>query len=173
MELPAIRLDPWSGDDLDLLRAINAPEMMTHLGGSEPPDRVEARHRRYLAAGPGGMFRITLLGEEAAAGSIGYWEREWRGATVWETGWSVLPAHQGRRVAVAAALQVAGLAAREGRHRWLHAYPSVDHPASNAVCRRAGFTLQGEVDFEYPPGHPMRCHDWRLDLRECATPPPR
>ena len=28
----------------------------------------------------------------------------------------------------------------------------------------AGFVLQGEFDFEYPAGHPVRCNDWRYDL---------
>ncbi|MGS2645029.1 LysE family translocator [Streptosporangium sp. G12] len=42
--------------------------------------------------------------------------------------------------------------------------PSVGHPASNAICRKLGFFLLGECDFEYPPGTTMRCNDWRLDL---------
>jgi len=40
----------------------------------------------------------------------------------------------------------------------------VDNTPSNALCRRVGFTLVGTCDFEYPPGHAMRCHDWRLAL---------
>ena len=50
------------------------------------------------------------------------------------------------------------------RHRHLHAFPAADHPASNAVCRKAGFTLLGETDFGYPPGSIMRCNDWQLEL---------
>lgn len=50
------------------------------------------------------------------------------------------------------------------RHRFLHAYPSIDNPPSNALCRKLGFELMGEYDFEYPPGHQMRCNDWRFDL---------
>jgi RimJ/RimL family protein N-acetyltransferase len=69
-------------------------------------------------------------------------------------------------VAVAAAMACARLAAQQRRHRWLHAFPSVDHPASNAVCRRAGFTLLGPVDFEYPKGHWHPSNDWRLPLWE-------
>jgi len=44
----------------------------------------------------------------------------------------------------------------------------VAHAASNAVCRKAGFELLGEVDFEYPKGTPIRSCDWRLDLRVLA-----
>ncbi len=50
------------------------------------------------------------------------------------------------------------------------AYPKVDNAASNAICRKAGFELRGEVDFEYPKGHPIRCHDWRFDLAAVGGP---
>jgi hypothetical protein len=40
-----------------------------------------------------------------------------------------------------------------------------DNAPSNAICREVGFELLGELDFEYPPGHSMRCNDWCLDLR--------
>lgn len=103
--------------------------------------------------------------EAEVAGAIGFWEREWRGETVYETGWGVLPSYQGRGIAAAAAREVARAAAAEGVHRRLHAYPSTGHPASNGVCRKAGFTLLGECDVEYPPGSFMRCNDWRLELR--------
>lgn len=53
----------------------------------------------------------------------------------------------------------------EREHRYLLAYPSVHNGASNAVCRKAGFELLGEGDFEYPVGHMMRCNEWRLDLQ--------
>lgn len=50
-------------------------------------------------------------------------------------------------------------------NRYLHAFPSVSRPASNGVCRKAGFTLLGACDFEFPPGTMMWCNDWRLELR--------
>jgi RimJ/RimL family protein N-acetyltransferase len=97
-------------------------------------------------------------------GNIGYWEREWHGATVYETGWNVVPEFQGRGIAGAAATAIVDAARAERRHRWLHAYPSVGNPASNAICRKAGFSLAGECDFEFPKGNFMRCNDWRHDL---------
>jgi hypothetical protein len=54
----------------------------------------------------------------------------------------------------------------ERKHRFLHAFPSVDNAASNALCRKIGFLFVAECDFEYPPGSIMRCNDWRLDLTE-------
>jgi hypothetical protein len=52
----------------------------------------------------------------------------------------------------------------EGTCRYLHATPTLENAASNAVCRKLGFELRKEFDFEFPPGNPMRGNDWRLDL---------
>ncbi|MFC4945677.1 GNAT family N-acetyltransferase [Pseudonocardia sp. GCM10023141] len=137
--------------------------MTEHLGGPETEAKVLARHRRYLALDDAGwMFRIVADG--APAGSIGFWHQGWNSGQVYETGWAVLPAFQGRGLAVAAALQVIALARKHGDHRHLHAFPSIHHGASNGICRRAGFTLQGECDVEYPKGSLKRCNDWRVDL---------
>jgi RimJ/RimL family protein N-acetyltransferase len=166
METSIVRLELWSPDDLDLLRRINAPEMTEHLGGPETDEQVVARHERYLKLGDpgtGAMFALVIE-PGLKVGSIGYWEREWQGELVYETGWGVLPEFQGRGIATAAARAVADKARAERRHAYLHAYPSVEHPASNEICRKAGFAFVGEVDFEYPAGNPIRCNDWRLRL---------
>ncbi|MBX9424583.1 GNAT family N-acetyltransferase [Streptomyces lateritius] len=168
-----VRLDAWSEEDADLLRALNAPASMEHLGGPETEEQLVKRHRRYVdlsaaEAGAGRMFRIVLLPEEAVVGSIGYWTQTWEGEPVYETGWSVLPGFQGRGLATSATRAVVEEARSAGLHRHLHAFPSADNAASNAVCRKAGFELLGERDFEYPPGRPMRCNDWRFDLRAPA-----
>ncbi|MFE5795339.1 GNAT family N-acetyltransferase [Streptomyces sp. NPDC056503] len=165
----SVRLEAWSETDAGLLRALNAPELMEHLGGPETEERLVRRHRRYVdlsagAEGAGLMFRVVLLPEERAAGSVGFWASEWRGEPVYETGWTVLPGFQGRGVATLATRAVAERARAAGLHRHLLAFPSVANAASNAVCRKAGFELLGEEDFEYPPGRPMRCNAWRLDL---------
>jgi RimJ/RimL family protein N-acetyltransferase len=162
-----VRIEPWTDADLDLLRRVNAPEMTAHLGGPETEEQILTRHKRYLdvgAPGTGQMFSIILLPDGEAVGNIGYWERVWHQETVYETGWNVLPPFQGRGVAAAAAAAAAASAKAEQKHRYLHAFPSLDNPASNAVCRKVGFLLVAECDFEYPPGSVMRCNDWRLDL---------
>ena len=69
-----------------------------------------------------------------------------------------------RGLASEATRLVIGEARRQRRHRYLHAFPSVENAPSNAICRKLGFELMGEFDFEYPPGRPMRCNDWRLEL---------
>ncbi|MEU4368847.1 GNAT family N-acetyltransferase [Micromonospora chersina] len=161
-----VRLARWSADDLALLRQLNAPEVRAHTGGPETDEQVVARHERYLRGpGPRGGHMFTVgLPDGTKVGSVGYWEREWRGEPVYEMGWAVLPAYQGRGLASAAVRALVAEAAAHGDRRHAHAYPSVDHPASNAVCRKAGFTLVGETEFEYPPGHLMRSNDWRIEL---------
>lgn len=166
-----VQIAPWADGDLDLLRRVNTPQMKKHVGGPETEEQVLARHQRYLnlaAAGKGCMFSIVLPQESETVGTIGYWERVWQGETVYETGWNVLPSFQGRGIAAAAAA-VASASAREAhKHRYLHAFPSVDNHASNAICRKVGFSLVAECDFEYPPGSFMRSNDWCLDLRGVA-----
>lgn len=157
-------LVPWAEGDLWLLRRTNSPEMTAHLGGPESEEQLLTRHRRYVESAPGQMYRITLADGGETVGSVGYWLRTWRDTEVWETGWGVLPEFQGRGLAVRAARAVSAAARAAGSHRYLHAFPSVDHAASNAVCRGAGFTLLGQVDFEYPKGHWIRSNDWRVDL---------
>jgi RimJ/RimL family protein N-acetyltransferase len=98
-------------------------------------------------------------------GSIGYWERTWRGQTVYETGWAIVPEFQGRGFASAAATLLIQNLRPVAVHRFLHAFPSPDNAPSNAICRKLGFALLGEHDFEYPPGQVMRSNDWRFDLR--------
>jgi len=162
-----VRLEPWSTDDLPLLRRLlGDPAMTEHLGGPESEEQLVERQARYESLEPGRAQMFKIVDEETgeAAGSVGYWEKEWRGETVYETGWSVLSEHQGRGLASAATRLVADEARRQRRHRYLHAFPSVENGASNAICRKLGFELLGDSEFEYPKGHFMRCNDWRLDL---------
>jgi RimJ/RimL family protein N-acetyltransferase len=161
-----MRLEPWDNRGLDLERRANIPEMKTFLGGPEPDATLVNRHERILATAPGAgrMFLIMVPDAPDPVGSVGYWEKEWGGDTVYEMGWQVLPGFQGRGLAVRATVAAIGFAAAEGWHPWAHAYPKVDNAASNSVCRKAGFTLLGECDFEFPKGNPIVCNDWRYAL---------
>ncbi|MFF7276270.1 GNAT family N-acetyltransferase [Streptomyces griseorubiginosus] len=159
-----VRLVPWGEGDFWLLERTNSPEMTAHLGGPESAEKLVARHRRYVELSAGRMYRVTLVESGETVGSIGFWEREWRDAAVWETGWGILPEFQGRGLAARAARALIAEARAAGGHRYLHAFPSVEHAASNGVCRRAGFTLLGQAEFEYPKGHWLTSNDWRFDL---------
>jgi RimJ/RimL family protein N-acetyltransferase len=150
---------------LELLLA--DPAMMAHLGGPESPEKIAERHIKYQRngdPGTGRMFKIVDDESGEGVGSVGYWPRAWHGVEVYETGWSVLPEFQGRGIAAASTAQAIAVARSEQARRFLHAFPSVDNAPSNAICRKVGFELIEACDFEYPPGHVMRCNDWRLDL---------
>ena len=157
-----VSLEPWAEADLPILQRSNTPEMTAHLGGPESDEKLLDRHRRYVEGSD--MFRVVLLPEGNPVGSTGFWAKDWQGQPVYETGWAVLPEFQGRGIAALAVRAVAARAAATGDRRWLHAFPSVQNAPSNGVCRKVGFELLGDYAFEYPPGHVMRCNDWRLDL---------
>ena len=165
-----VRLEPWGEGDFWLLRRVNSPEMTVHLGGPESEEKLADRHRRYLEPGSGQMYRVVVAGSGESVGSVGFWPREWRDGTVWEAGWGVLPEFQGRGLAVRAARAVVEAARDAGEHRYLHAFPKEDNGPSNSVCRRAGFTLLGPVDIEYPKGHWITSHDWWVDLESIRQP---
>jgi RimJ/RimL family protein N-acetyltransferase len=167
---PEYRVVPWGEDDLPLLhRLLGDPAMMEHLGGPESPEKIEERHGRYLdGQTPAKMFKVVDAATGESVGSVGYWEREANEGQVWETGWMVLPEFQGRGIATEATRQVIDLCRAERTHRYLYAYPSVDNEPSNAICRKLGFELVDEEEYEYPKGsgNILRCNDWRLDLSD-------
>ena len=155
-----VRLCRWAPDDLELLRRMNTPEMWAHLGGPEDDGKVMARHYRYLDAVSGETRMFTIVFHEVKVGNIGYWIRQQGRKPVFETGWMVTPEAQGHGVASAAARLVLDILRHDVGSGSVHAYPSVDHPASNAVCRKAGFTLVGPTDVEFPAGQYMQVNDW-------------
>ncbi|HJR78422.1 MAG TPA: GNAT family N-acetyltransferase [Anaerolineales bacterium] len=159
-------LQPWSDRDLPLLgELMGDPDMMAHLGGPETPEQIRKRHQRYLQLPETDHMFVILRGPNSeAAGSIGYWEKNWRDQLVYEMGWFVLPAYQGQGIATKAGQAIIEYARTEHRYRFMHAFPSVSNAPSNAICRKLGFTLVEECQFEYPPGNFMQCNDWRLDL---------
>ncbi|WP_029259576.1 MULTISPECIES: GNAT family N-acetyltransferase [unclassified Microbacterium] len=163
-----LRLRIWSENDLELLRAANTPEMTAHLNGPETEDEIVGRHARYLRLVASGEARMFVIedGEGRSLGSIGHWHVVWREEPALETGWFVRPEAQGHGVA-SAALALLIDDAREHRHdrRFLTAFPGVENPASNGVCRRNGFTLAGSFTEEFR-GAELTVNEWALDLAE-------
>jgi len=162
-----VEISPLSEDDLDLLRRANTPELMDQLGGRETDEQVIARHQRYLRLaeeGTGAQFRIEIPGHPEGVGLVGYWQRNEADGLVLEAGWSVEAPFRGRGIAPAAVVAMLESARAAGETMPVHAYPQVDNLASNAVCRKAGFTLVREVPFEIRPGHVLHLNDWVFDL---------
>jgi RimJ/RimL family protein N-acetyltransferase len=163
-----VLLQPWSDEDLPLLeKLLGDPEMMMHLGGPETLEQILRRHQRYLNLAEDGtdhMFKIVWGPRREGVGNVGYWRKTWRDQAVYETGWLVLPGYQGHGIATKAAAAVIEHARQEPKYQYMHAFPSVENPPSNAICRKLGFTFVEECQVEYPPGRSMTVNDWRLDL---------
>ncbi|MFK3678448.1 GNAT family N-acetyltransferase [Microbacterium sp. NPDC090218] len=164
--MTSLRLRLWSENDLELLHAANTPEMTAHLNGPESEEEILERHARYLrlvAAGEARMFVIED-DEGVSLGSIGHWQVVWREEPALETGWFVRPEAQGRGVASAAlALLIDDARRQRNGRRFLTAFPGVENPASNGVCRRNGFAQAGSVTMEFR-GAALTVNEWALDL---------
>ena len=155
----------WS-DDLALMTALNGdPEQMAYVGGAETAEKIADRNAQ-CARDPH-QFRIVDAASGAGVGWVGFWPTESHGTPIYEIGWSVLRAFQGRGFATRATalmLEVAR-AVPDRPERAVHAYPGVDNAPSNAVCRKLSFTLiEADKTLEYPPGSMMVVNDWRLAL---------
>ena len=177
-----VRLEPWGEDDLPLGTLLGDPVMMEHLAAYAQSGRTlfipaagpRLRRRSSSAttatsASPGA--KITVDG--VSAGWVGYWEHEREGESleicvsgprvanapyaggraIYEMGWSVLPEFQGRGVAGEATRLALEAARATDGPRTVHAFPMPENGPSNAICRKLGFTLLGEVEFEFPKGH--------------------
>lgn len=159
-----IALTLWGPDDLAVLERSNTPAMTQHLGGPETAEQLRDRQARYLrlnASGEAQMYRIDLDG--VAVGGIGFWRVDHDGEAAYETGWSVETAAQGRGIAREALHRIIGLARARGDRRLLVAYPGADNPASNALCRGAGF-VRGRTFTEPWRGGELTVTAWVLDL---------
>jgi RimJ/RimL family protein N-acetyltransferase len=161
----ALRL--WSDQDLWLLHSANTVEMTAHLNGPETDAEVADRHSRYLRYAETGDARMFVILQGAqAVGSIGYWHLRWREQDVFETGWFVLPKAQGQGLARRAlALLLDDVRGHRGDRRLLVAFPETDNPASNAVCRGAGFRLLGTATATFR-GADLVMNEWVLELTE-------
>jgi len=160
-------LERWQVEDLPVLERSNTPEMTVFLGGPESANQIVTRHAKFLRlweTGEARMFRIRSSAAAEPVGSVGYWKKRWRDHDVYETGWSVHTAHQGHGIAARALSDCLQFAADNGDRQQVFAFPRPENAASNSLCRRAGFTLAGEADFEYPKGHPIRVNEWMFEL---------
>jgi RimJ/RimL family protein N-acetyltransferase len=168
-----MNLRTWSDGDYPLLkRLLGDPAMTTYLGGPETPTQIRARHKRYCkhtVSNKGSMYVVMVGPDKQNAGSVGYWEKDWLGRLVWETGWSTLPEFQGQGIATKAMTILIQIIKAENSHPYLHAFPSIENGPSNAICRKLGFTLLSQNKFEYPPGHFIQSNDWQLDLSQVTV----
>ena len=162
-----LELRDWDDSGLELLRACNTAEQMKYLGGPETEAKLLDRQARYLTyhrLAECEMMMIALDGE--IVGSVGYWETEWKGEKAYETGWAILPAHQGRGLGARGTRAIMERLKPVAAHRYVFAFPTPENPGSNGICRKVGFELMGVEEAEYPKGVWSPHNVWRLDLRK-------
>jgi RimJ/RimL family protein N-acetyltransferase len=158
---------PITAEDEDLTVRLECdPEMMHHIGGPRMEADVRAAHKRRLdlmEKGEARMYKIVAEDSDEVLGTIGIWKITWKGPQAYEMGWFVLPEHQGKGVATEAARLIISQARSDSNVRQVHAFPSVENAASNAIARKIGMQNQGQFDNEGFAGV-LRCNDWRTDL---------
>jgi RimJ/RimL family protein N-acetyltransferase len=156
-----VELRAYTDADLALTEALETdPAVMRELGGPIEREKLPAIHRRRL--GDPWWFKIVADAGGPAVGTIGVWETAHGEETLYETGWMVLPAHQGRGIASGALTLLIARVQAEPRFGAIHAFPPVTNAPSNALCRKFGFALLGHDDFVYS-GRTLHCNHWALD----------
>ena len=138
--------------------------MMADLGGPLPETEISGVHQRRLdgmAADRLWYFTVELEPDGPAVGTICLWSDTVEGGYRSEAGWAILHEHQGRGLATEALRLLLERARADGRWGDIHAFPGESNGASNAVCRKGGFTNIGVEVVEYA-GRQLRCNHWVL-----------
>lgn len=159
--------------DLWLYEAIHCdPAMMAELGGPLRSEGLWQKLQRDVAdVEAETVWVLVIVPDEVAgtaAGTVSVWDHAWRGETISEIGWMVLPKFQGKGMGSQAVRMVLDRARSTGRWDVLHAFPAITNAASNAMSRKLGFSLIEEVDYDYR-GRTLRCNHWRIDLDSPST----
>jgi RimJ/RimL family protein N-acetyltransferase len=157
-------------DDLALYESMNCdPRMMAHLGGPLPKESMPQKLLRdveTIKSGTAWIFKVIPDGNDGQpAGSVCIWEHAEGVEQISEIGWMILPQFQGRGLGSKAVRAILDKAQAERRWDVIHAFPATGNGASNAICRKLGFTLIEERDLEWS-GRKLHCNHWRIDLRE-------
>jgi RimJ/RimL family protein N-acetyltransferase len=164
-----VQLQTYTNGDLWLTEALETdPEVMRELGGPIEQERLPEIHRRRL----GDPWWFTIVAEPGApaVGTIGVWQTRHGDQDLHETGWMVLPAHQGRGIASEALRLLIERVKAEPRFSRIHAFPPVTNAPSNALCRKFGFVVAGRADFVYA-GRTLDCIHWYLETTDAPRPP--
>jgi RimJ/RimL family protein N-acetyltransferase len=145
------------------------PVMMAQLGGAQPRDSVPDRLRRHVRAVENddwwcGMIVPDEDDPRTVAGMVTIDRHD--GAA--EIGWAVLTEFQRRGIGTAAVRLMLDRARADGRWGILHAFPSVDNPGSNGICRSLGFALVGETESTFA-GRMFRSNHWQIEPPDYGT----
>lgn len=161
-----MELLPYADEHLALTEALELdPEVMRELGGPADPTDLERVHRMRIETVARGEWYFVIVPEPSGppVGAIGIWESDLAGSKLHEVGWMVLPEFQGRGIASEALGLLLARARSDPRYARVHAFPGVTNGASNALCRKYGFTCTEEMEVSFRD-RPLRVNHWELDV---------
>jgi len=161
-----VELLPYADEHLALTEALELdPEVMRELGGPADPTDLERVHRMRIETVARGEWYFVIVPEPSGppVGAIGIWESDLAGSKLHEVGWMVLPEFQGRGIASEALGLLLARARSDPRYARVHAFPGVTNGASNALCRKYGFTCTEEMEVSFRD-RPLRVNHWELDV---------
>jgi RimJ/RimL family protein N-acetyltransferase len=157
-----VELVPYTDADMWLTEALETdPRVMAELGGPWPLEKIPGIHGRRLQYIANGSWYLKVVPEPGAraVGAVMVWHSEVNGEPLSEMGWMILPEHQGRGYASAAVRLLLERIRAEGGWGDVHAFPGATNAPSNAICRKSGFELVGEIEVDYG-GRPLRVNHW-------------
>lgn len=171
-----LTLRPVRPADLTWITGLSAdPRVMTLLGGTRSPERVQSWLERELAHFERyGYCRNLVSCNGAPIGLVGLTRSDFDRGVVpgIEIAWQLAYEYWGQGFATEAAQRVIRAAATDYGISELVAITSVDNAPSRRVMTRLGMRHSPAETFEHPhlaPGHPLRTHVvYRLALPRVA-----
>lgn len=157
-----MELQPLTSEDEWLTVAMETdPQVMAELGGPQTEEYARGAHRRRVDGVATGNWLFKLVPEPGTGpvGTIMLWPSQWAGQPISETGWMVLPDHQGKGHASAALGLLLEQAREDGRWGDIHAFPGETNGPSNALCRKYGFEQLESSEVDYA-GRGLRVNHW-------------
>ena len=138
------------------------PRVMAELGGPWTAAEAQAAHARRMASiRDTGTWWFTVVPNPGGppVGTIGVWHSEADGQPVSETGWMILPEHQGKGHASAALALLLERARDDPRWGDIHAFPGALNAPSNALCHKFGFEQVSSLTVDYA-GRTLEVNHW-------------
>ncbi|MFC3441966.1 GNAT family N-acetyltransferase [Sphingobium rhizovicinum] len=168
LETDRLILRGWRQEDVDpFMQALDTPDVMRWLGGSQPRSHYAAMQQTMaqMQADAGHCFWIMeSRADGAILGFCGPRRGRHAGTPIYgevELGWRLAASHWGRGLAKEAARAAIDWCRLNLPDRRVVAYTVPGNSASWGLMRALGMTRREEMDFDHPAfaqGHPLRRH---------------
>lgn len=165
IETERLILRPWREADKPVFHdLINTPPMMTHFGGVQPRDAIDAlvdAQRANQADYGFSMWAVDARATGTLAGICGLRKMPYPDTPLTgelEAGWRIGERHWGTGVAREAAQAAFDWGWANTDVARIVAYTNAENDRSWGLMLRLGMTRREELDFVHPKGAPMVVH---------------